>query len=148
PTRVRDDVPFNRQWGNHLNRTRFWRPLAEAYLATGDERFASAWVAQFRDFVADNPFDADADERRRPAWKTLVAASRMKNTWPDLLEVFRRSPSVADDDLVLFLRSCLEHGRHLRANHDEGLDNHLAVEMRGLLTVGCLFPEFREAPDW
>lgn len=147
-TRARDDLPFNRQWGNHLNRTRFWRPLAEAYLATGDERYAVAWVTQLRDFIADNPFDRDADPSIRPAWKTLIAASRMKNTWPDLLTVFRGSPSVTDDDLVLLLRSCLEHGRHLRAHHDHGLDNHLAVEMRGLLTVGCLFPEFREARDW
>lgn len=148
PTRGRDDLPFTRQWGNHLNRTRFWRPLAEAYLATGDERFAAAWSAQLRDFIEDNPFDPDADEELRPAWKTLVAASRMKNTWPDLLSVFRASPSVSDDDLVRLLCSFLEHGRHLRAHHDEGLDNHLAVEMRGLLTVGCLFPELREAADW
>jgi len=36
PTRDTEDVPFSRQWGNHRNRTRFWRPLASAYLLTGD----------------------------------------------------------------------------------------------------------------
>jgi len=147
-TRDRDDVPFNRQWGNHLNRTRFWRPLADAYRWTGEERYASAWVEQLRDFLTDNPFDPTADTKRRPAWKTLITASRMKDTWPDLLHTFRASPSVTDDDLIVLLRSFLEHGRHLRANHDDGLDNHLAVEMRGLHTVGCLFPEFVESADW
>ena len=147
-TRDRDGVAFNRQWGNHLNRTRFWRPLAAAYLATGDERFAAAWAAQLRDFLADNPFDPASDPKVRPAWKTLVTASRMKNTWADLLHAFRDSPSVTDEDLVGALRSFLEHGRHLRANHDGGLDNHLAVEMRGLHAVGCLFPDFRESEDW
>ena len=45
-------TPFNPEWTWQLNRMYFWGALARAYEATGDERYAKAFVRQFTDWFA------------------------------------------------------------------------------------------------
>ena len=44
--------PFNPEWTWQLNRMYFWTAFAEAYSATGDEKYARAFVRQFSDWFA------------------------------------------------------------------------------------------------
>jgi heparan-sulfate lyase len=48
PTKNRDYVRPTPQWTAKLNRMHFWKPIAKAYWATGDEHYAKAWVRQLR----------------------------------------------------------------------------------------------------
>ena len=142
-------VDYSRQWASRLNDMKFWHRLCKAYLATGDDVYVEGWLRQLRGFLRSCPFEDEPVERfqSRP-WHAMRAANRMRKSWPDAFEAFRASPLVTDRDLVDFLKSSLEQGRHLRKNHDEDAGEHRMFEMLALFTVGAFFPELSEATEW
>ena len=143
------DVPgvaFNHEWQWQLNRLAFWSDLGKAYLATGDEKYARAFVSQMRGWVADCPVPAKIQNVEFSTWRTIEAGIRMGGSWPDSFYFFLRSPSFADADIVTMLGSFMDHARYLRKFPTAG--NFLTMEMSGLYTVGALFPEFRDASEW
>jgi hypothetical protein len=138
--------PLDNEWQWQLCRMSFWGAMGFAYRFTEDECYARAWTKQLCSFVGQCPVPDHAANQAESAWRTLEAGSRMEGSWPDAFFSFLESPSVTDDDLALYTVSCLEHGRYLRQYHTTA--NWLTMEMNGLYTVGCLFPEFKEAADW
>jgi hypothetical protein len=138
--------PPNNEWQWQLCRMYFWDSLSRAYRATGDERYARAWVEEMRSFVAECPPPAEQRNGPGSAWRTLEAGIRMADTWPTAYETFIADPQFTDADIALFLSSCLEHARYLKKYPTTG--NWVATEMMGLYTVGVLFPEFKEASEW
>lgn len=141
-----EDVPFNPEWQWQLCRMSFWSDLAAAYRASGDERYARAWVAQFRSFIAQCPIPDDQNNRQDSAWRTLECGIRMSSSWPNAFHSFLLSPSVTDEDLLLYLHASLEHARYLKKFPTSG--NWLTMEMNGLYSIGVVFPEFSEAESW
>jgi hypothetical protein len=139
-TADRDDVKYTGEWTVQLNRMYFWPNLGDTYWATGDERYAQTWVRQLRSWLDQCPVGTPR------TWRTLEAGFRMESYWPHAYHRFLHSPSVTDDDLCLYLQSCIDHGRYLRKRHGRG--NWLITEMSGLYMVGCLFPELKEAKEW
>ena len=126
-----------------LNRHFDWSYLANYYLVSGDESFASEWASQFLswaiqaqcpDEVLDYP---GGSIRETKCWRTLEAAIRM-NCWPHSIEIFSQSPSVSDDVLTVFFKSVCEHGRHLSKSVSER--NFLIQEMSSLAEVGFRYP--------
>ena len=53
---------------------------------------------------------------------------------------------MTDEDLIWYVKSAVEHGRHLRQHIPGG--NWLMYTMNGLFTVGAVFPELKEASAW
>lgn len=144
-----DHVPntaHNNEWLWQLNRMSWWGTLGDAYAATGDERYAQAWVRQFRSWVQQNPPPGKKDNSPTSTWRTIETGLRMGWTWPAAFHRFLLSPSFTDEDLAQFLKTCFQHAQYLRAFPTAG--NHLTMEMSGLFTVGALFPEFKEAREW
>jgi hypothetical protein len=148
PTKDVPGRPFNPEWQWQLNRMAFWQDLADAYRATGDEKYARAFTAQMLDWVADCPVPdvRDRGSSEPSAWRTIEAGIRMGGVWPDTFSTFLPSPSFSDGALVTMLGSFLDHARYLRKFPSAA--NWLTMEMSGLYTVGALFPEFKEASDW
>jgi hypothetical protein len=136
----------NVEWQWQLNRMSFWDDLAGAYTATGDEKYAQAFVRQMRSWVFQCPVPNHADNVAGSAWRTIDAGIRMGGSWPDAYFAFVRSSSMSDDDLIAMAASFLDHGRYLRACHTRF--NWFTFEMSGLYAVGSVFPEFKEATDW
>jgi len=136
----------NNEWMLQLNRMEFWKDMAGAYAATGDERYALAFVRQFRSWIAQCPVPDHAENGGDSTWRTIEAGIRAGWNWPDVFLTFLHSPSLNDDDLIAMVASFLDHGRYLRANQTRF--NWLTMEMSGLYTVGTLLPEFREAAEW
>jgi hypothetical protein len=135
------------EWTWQLSRHGDWETLAEAYQATGDERFAKEFDAQFTDWVKECPVPADsADQRPYSKWRTIEAGIRMAWTWPSVFTIFRKSPSTRDETLISMVKSMVEHGRYLRRHPTSG--NWLTMEMDGLYHVGVLLPFVKEAKDW
>ena len=135
------------EWTWQLNRHGDWVTLAQAYQATGDERFAKEFDAQFSDWVADCPVPMDgANQRPYSKWRTIEAGIRMSWTWPAVFTIFRKSPSVKEKTLLSMIKSMVEHGRYLRRYPTTG--NWLTMEMNGLYHVGVLLGFVREANDW
>ncbi len=135
------------EWTWQLNRHGDWATLARAYRATGDERFAKEFDAQFADWVSECPVPVDAaDQRPYSKWRTIEAGIRMFSSWPSAYGAFRTSPSLRDKTLLALVKSMIEHGRYLRRHPTTG--NWLTMEMDGLYHVGALLPFVKEAKDW
>lgn len=136
----------NNEWQWQLGRMSFWGALGSAYAHTGDERYARAFAKQMRSWVIQNPRPDKMDNGAGSSWRTIECGIRLAGSWPGAYDRFVKSPSLSDDDLILFVKSFLEQAQYLRQNHTGG--NWLTMEMNGLYTAGALFPEFSDATDW
>jgi len=139
---------FNRykEWTWQLSRHSEWGILAERYRATGDERFAAAFVRYFESWVHQALVPENADGGATLCWRTIEAGIRMGGVWQWALHSFYRSPHFTDDVLVDWYKSVWEHGWRLRNFHRTG--NWLIMEMNGLAQIGILYPQFLDAPAW
>ena len=146
-----DEPAFTKEWTYGLNRFPQWRTLGEAYWLTGDEKFAREWIAQMRDWVEDHPYPLFGTGNDTLTWRTIEAGIRCSGSWPDSLSYFLGSPALTPGDLFTFLKSWIEHGRHLMritVEHPEHGGNWVTMECNGLGHLGILLPECREAPAW
>jgi len=135
------------EWTWQLNRHGAWVTLARAYQATGDERFAKEFDAQFTDWAKDCPVPVEtANQRPYSKWRTIEAGIRMSWTWPSVVTIFRKSPSVRDETVLSLVKSMVEHGRYLRRHPTTG--NWLTMEMNGLYHAGALLPFVKESAGW
>jgi len=149
--RAPGDPAFTREWTYDLNRFGQWRTLGRAYWQTGDEKYAREWIAQMRDWIEDNPYLLFGTGNDTLTWRTIEAGIRCSSSWPDALYSFLGSPSLTPDDLVVFMKSWIEHAHHLMritVEHPEHGGNWVTMECNGLGHLGILFPECREAPLW
>ena len=142
----RPGIPPNEEWQWQLCRMDFWKDLAAAYRATGDERYAQAWVEQLRSFARQCPPPDHVENIVDSAWRTIDSGIRAGGSWPDALMTFRSSSAVTDDDLAEFTYLFEAQANYLRKFSTRG--NHLTMEMSGLYTTGSLFPELRQAAEW
>jgi hypothetical protein len=139
-------VAPDNEWQWQLSRMAVWGPLGRAYRTTRDERYAQAFNREMTSWIAQCPVADHVDNVPGSTWRTIEAGIRMGGSWPAAFFAFRRSPSVSDADLVLFVSAFLDHGRYLR--HNNTRLNFLTMEMSGLYAVGALFPEFKDSADW
>ncbi|MCU0504071.1 MAG: heparinase II/III family protein, partial [Anaerolineae bacterium] len=135
-----------KEWTWQLSRHSEWGILAERYRATGDERFAAAFVRYFESWVHQALVPENADGGATLCWRTIEAGIRMGGVWQWALHSFYRSPHFTDDVLVDWYKSVWEHGWRLRNFHRTG--NWLIMEMNGLAQIGILYPQFLDAPAW
>ena len=145
------DPAFTREWTYSLNRFDQWPTLGRAYWQTGDEKYARGWIAQMRDWVEDNPYLLYGTGNNTLTWRTIEAGIRCSGSWPDSLQYFLGSPSLKPDDLVVFMKSWIEHARHLMRitlEHPAPGGNWVTMECNGLGHLGILFPECRDARKW
>ncbi len=135
-----------REWTWQLSRHPEWAILAERYRATGDERYAEAFVRFFRSWVRQALVPENADGAATLCWRTIEAGIRMGGAWQWALHSFYKSPHFTDDVLIDWYKSVWEHGWRLRNFHRTG--NWLIMEMNGLAQIGILYPQFRDAAAW
>jgi hypothetical protein len=137
----------NNEWLWQLNRMTWWPNFGQTYWGRSrDEYYAQAWVSQLRDWVAECPAQSSRQNVAGSTWRTIETGLRMSTYWPDTYHRFLESPSFTDDDVVLYLKSCVEQARYLNSFYTQA--NFLTMEMAGLYTVGALYPELNEAAGW
>ena len=146
-TRQDNDYPINNEWQWQLNRMSYWPNLGRTYQATRNETYAQTFVDHLRSWADQCPRPEDKGNYAESCWRTIESGIRMARSWPDTYHLFLDSPTFTDDDILLYVKLCVEHGLHLRANHRER-GNWLAMEMAGLYTIGAVFPELKEAAAW
>ena len=134
------------EWTYQLSRHPFWVTLGEAYQATGDEKYAQAFVRQMRSWVTSNPLPDNSANVNWSRWRTIETGIRTLNAWPASFFYFLDSPSFDDESIIMMVKSFHEHGLHLRAYPQR--NNWLTMEMNGLFHIGVLFPEFKESAEW
>jgi hypothetical protein len=141
-----------------LNRLTQLPALYVAWKETGQEKYRTAMIAQWWDWIVHNP---------RPwhyswsgPWRALEAARRVEDAWLPILLDKGGWEAVCGEDVTvpgsedggritpeLLLASFKEQAECLRDTHS-GSGNHLISEMTGLATVALAFPEFKDAPGW
>lgn len=136
---------FN-EWTWQLNRHYFWDELGKAYWASGNEKYAKAFVSQLNSWLNQCVLPDGSGNYEGSPWRTIEAGIRMQSSWPNAFNYFLSSPNFDDESIVKMVESFYEHGKHLRQYNTK--DNWLAIEMNGLYTIGVLFPEFRDASEW
>ena len=134
------------EWTWKLNNHAFWTSLGEAYWATGNEKYAQAWVRQLRSWIIQSPLPDFCPGVDYSHWRTLETGGRASLRWPELFLRFIYSPSFDDETLVWMVKSFYEHAVHLRKSQRR--NNWLAREMNGLFHIGLLFPEFKQSAAW
>lgn len=135
-----------KEWPWQLNRHPFWVTLARAYWDTGDEKYAREFVYQMTDWVRRCPAPRLSSGNATYTWRTIESGIRTGQTWPEAFFRFLTSPSFTDEAVVTMVKSFAEHARQLMRWPTSG--NWLAMECNGLMHVGVLFPEFKEAESW
>lgn len=135
----------DREWTWLLNRHQFFQKLGLAYGRTRDERYAADFNDLVYDWVMSNPVPETRGGLAH-SWRTIEAGIRMLSSWPASWHFFKDSPSFTTDARILMLKSFTEHAEYLYKYPSGG--NWNLMENNGLLHVGALFPEFREAEKW
>lgn len=128
-----------------LSRLGWLLPAGQAYVLTGDERYAEGVRAVLEDWMGGNP----------PGWGvnwacTMEVALRMLS-WTWLFHALHASQAwEAPSFRRQFLASLYEHGRYTLRNLEESdvNGNHFTANAAGLVFAGLFFGELGEAPRW
>lgn len=133
-------IPFgDREFLWQFNRHRFFLSLGQAYLLTGDEKYAGHFVRLFRDWAERAKEGENID---LGPWRTLETGIRGEN-WVRTLFFFEDSPYVDDDFLDFFMEQLEKHGNRLLKNFSlhKYQSNWGVLESTGLLLIGLALPE-------
>ena len=137
------------EWPTKIHRHFHWSSLAGGYWDTGNEDYANEIVQQMLDWGQDNPMERWDRHRYRWAWSTLNATIRIYSTWINAWLRIRESGSWTPDAQFVMLTLLREHGEFLMTRRTTpGRSNWSVAESRGLVELGIMFPEFKEAASW
>ena len=128
-----------------LNRLGHLLTLARAYSLTKDERYTEEFFAQLRSWSEQNPYG------RGPNWSCAMEVALRAMNLLAAFDAFRHSPRVDFDFLTFFLKLLQEHGDYIRRNLEFSYiatSNHYLSDVVGLLWLGLLLPELRDAEEW
>ena len=138
-------------WTQLLNRHSYFQLLGYAYWATGEDKYAADYVRLLTDWIADNPVlpaTTTLEAKNGTPWRTLEAGVRA-HTWLDSAQLFMNAPQFDAQAKYLLTKSLAEHARYLTAKAAAyGPGNWQVVECSGLVQIGIMLPEFREAAQW
>ncbi len=118
--------------------------LGQAYLYTLNEEYASELVTQIRHWIQSNPVEFGVN------WAgPMDAAIRSVNLIWSVFSILE-SEAATDDFLATWLTSLQQHGDYLYSHLEDGWPrtNHLIANLTGLIYLGILFPEFKDAARW
>lgn len=122
-----------------FNRMRFWITLGQAYLLTGDEKYANSFTLQLKSWVSTVKRE---DPSCAKAWRTIEAGIRMEY-WMKAIRYFQNSPALTDRFLDLFTDSMHEHMRYIMGiwNSYNLLSNWGVLANHGLFVASVLLPQ-------
>jgi uncharacterized heparinase superfamily protein len=128
-----------------VSRLQWLIPAGQAYLLTGDERYAAACREVLDDWIAANPYTYGVN------WTCTMEAAMRIFVWTWLFHVFAASPEWSSPDFRRrFLRTLFLHGefteRYLERSDING--NHFTADAAALVYVGLFFGRGSAAVRW
>lgn len=125
-----------------LNRLGHFLTLARAYKATNDERYVTEFLDQLKSWTEQNPYG------RGPNWQCAMEVALRAVNLIAARELFRESPQI---DTQFLLKLFQHHGNYIRRNLEFSYiatSNHYLSDVAGLLWLGVMVPELRDATRW
>ncbi|MEU5841257.1 alginate lyase family protein [Rhodococcus sp. NPDC047139] len=132
------------KWVWELNRLQHLPWLAQAWLLTGDERYAAEAFEQLDSWMAGNPPGLGI------AWRGAFEAGIRAISVAVALQGLRHSPHLTVDRFRAVVCMLAESARRCwteRSRYSSS-NNHLIGELAGLATVAVLFHDLRPAARW
>jgi heparan-sulfate lyase len=132
----------------------YWAiPLAEAYKATRDEKYAQTFVELSTDWITKHPLEKR--EKTHPvystwrgfAWldiQTGIRATNLCRTFKYLVNANSFTPEF----LGIFLATMYDHQVKTEKIPMNQIHNKAIFEQRGFVNVAFTFPEFKESKRW
>lgn len=139
------DRPSDVKFPWELSRFQWLIPVGQAYLLTGDERYAAHVKTVISDWVAKNPVAMTVNW----ACTMEVALRIMSLTW--FFHVFHQSGAWQDSTFQQqFLLSLYWHGKFTAANleYSDINGNHFTADAAGLVFAGLFFSQGKEPTKW
>jgi hypothetical protein len=127
-----------------LNRHAHFVTLGQAYWLTNDNRFAAGFVDQVSAWIDANPVGMGIN------WASSLEVALRSIAWLWALGLCIDSGEVTPDFFARFLKSLIEHGRHIERylSYYFSPNTHLTGEALGLLYLGLALPEMSRAEGW
>jgi hypothetical protein len=139
----RRDTPGDPKWVWELLRRQEVPLLAEAWLLSGEARYAEEALRLLRLACAE-------PAGRGVGWANAFEPGIRALSLAVAFDALRAYPGTTAADARLAARGLWQHGRWIvrdRSAHSSA-NNHLVGELAGLLAVALLVPELRDAPAW
>jgi len=127
-----------------LNRHQYFVTLGQAYLLSGNERYAETFANHLQSWMDQNP------PKQGINWASSLEVSFRSISWIWALQFFRESKSVTPPLLLRALKFLYLNARHLETYLSTYFspNTHLTGEALGLFYLGTMLPEFRSAKRW
>ena len=143
---VKRELKYDGKIPYELSRLQHLPTLGKAYWLTGNEKYAREFINEIEDWIESNPPLYGVN------WTcTMDVAIRAVN-WIWGYYFFKDSPKVTDEFLLKFLKSLYIHGKFIMQNLEGGPwrinSNHYLSDIVGLVYLGVMLPEFKEAKRW
>ena len=147
------DPPGDIEWVADIYRFCWVTPLAAAYRATRDEKYARAFVELTTDWIAKHPLETHEKTHykyrrwRGFAWldiQTGIRADRLCLAFPSLVHAEAFTPEF----LGILLASLHDHQAKTERLPMGKVHNKAVFEQRGFAHVAATFQEFADAPRW
>lgn len=139
----------HQEWRAQLNRFKYLWPLASAYQATNDERYAQAARAYMADWMARGGSYESPEAVLRPGDSTLNMSSRLGHSivpgWAGTLPVFLGSPAFDDAFVEQVLASISSQAGFLARHLTQRASNWRIAELDALVFTALRFPFLENA---
>jgi hypothetical protein len=119
--------------------------LIKGFLFTKDEAYPREVINQIRDWIDENPFPYGIN------WTCAMEVSIRACNWIWAWWAFRDNLIWTDEFNRKFLISMWQHGWYIEHNLEDKGDmrtNHYLANIVGLLFIGIMFPQFKDAKRW
>lgn len=125
-----------------LNRHQYFMKLGQAYVLTGDGRYANTFVSHLESWMDTNPPKLGIN------WASSLEVAFRSMSWLWALYFFKDAVPV--ETLKRALKFLYLNARHLESYLSTYFspNTHLTGEALGLFYLGTLLPEFDEAKRW
>lgn len=128
-----------------LNRLGHLITLGRAYAITKDEKFATEFFKQLQSWSEQNPFG------QGPNWNCAMEVALRAMNLLAAFELFRPSTQLTEQTLSHLLTLFDQHGTFIRQHLEFSYlvtSNHYFSDVVGLLWLGIMLPELRDAREW
>ncbi len=128
-----------------LSRCQHFPWLGQAYWLTGNEKYTREFRAEVEDWIQQNTPDYGVN------WACSMDIAIRAVNWLWGYAFFQSSPVLDDGFRFAFYKSLLSHGRHIKGNLERTATftgNHYLADIVGLIYLGILLPELKEAQSW